>query len=85
MHIPRGNGGNVRHPSPLIAAQISFNVSSVSDKSGLVLEPQLGLRSLVHETLRLGAGWLADRPIGVVSSAARGKFQRVVGHIAPRW
>ena len=48
MYIPHGNGGNVRHPSPLIAAQINFNGSLVSDKSGAVLEPQMAcVRSLM--------------------------------------
>lgn len=84
MYIPHGNGGNVRHPSPLIDAPIKFKRFIGFGLVGRGDGATDALRSLVNETRRLGAGQLAGRPIEVVSSAAGGKFHLVVGNIAPR-
>lgn len=56
VYIPHGNGGNVRHPSPLIDAPIKFKRFIGFGLVGRGDGATDALRSLVNETRRLGAG-----------------------------
>ena len=56
VYIPHGNGGNVRHPSPLIDAPIKFKRFIGFGQVGRGDGATDALRSLVNETRRLGAG-----------------------------